>query len=58
MPISWIEIRKRAVAFSREWKSKAARSAMKGSKNPSTTMIYTLVMNSGGRGVRSPFDQM
>ena len=29
-----------------------------GLSDVSTTMIYTHVMNRGGRGVRSPFDQM
>jgi integrase len=29
-----------------------------GHSNVSTTMIYTHVMNRGGRGVRSPLDQI
>jgi site-specific recombinase XerD len=29
-----------------------------GRRGVSTTMIHTLVLNRGGRGVRSPLDQM
>lgn len=29
-----------------------------GHRDVSTTMIYTHVLNRGGRGVRSPLDQM
>jgi len=29
-----------------------------GHREVSTTMIYTHVLNRGGRGVRSPFDQI
>ena len=29
-----------------------------GHRDVSTTMIYTHVLNQGGRGVRSPFDQL
>ena len=29
-----------------------------GHRDVTTTMIYTHVMNRGGRGVRSPFDQI
>lgn len=29
-----------------------------GHRDVSTTMIYTHVLNRGGRGVRSPFDQI